>query len=119
MGIGLPVAWSFAGALAYLTYVCDANLNRLMLRRFRSLDSLALVPLPLFILTGYPMQSGGTAQCIVLFVERLATGRKGVWTVITIPNVQNGSCTNSFCGSYPIACIAYHSGTKDRCRLAL
>ncbi|MFX0541084.1 TRAP transporter large permease [Roseovarius sp. S4756] len=84
MGIGLPVAWSFAGVLAYLTFVFDVNLNTLMLQGFRSLNSLVLVALPLFILTGYLMQSGGIAQRIIAFVERLATGKGGMGTAMVL-----------------------------------
>lgn len=84
MAIGLPVAWSFAGVLAYLTWVYDANLNTLMLQGFRSLNSVVLVALPLFILTGYLMQSGGIAQRIIAFVSRLATGRGGMGTAMVL-----------------------------------
>jgi len=84
MAIGLPVAWSFAGVLAYLTWVYDANLNTLMLQGFRSLNSVVLVALPLFILTGYLMQSGGIAQRIIAFVSRLATGRGGMGTAMVM-----------------------------------
>ncbi len=59
LGLGIPVAWSFAGMLALLTYLYDANLNTLMLQGFRSLNSVVLLALPLFIMAGYLMQSGG------------------------------------------------------------
>ncbi|MCQ0090846.1 TRAP transporter large permease [Roseovarius sp. M141] len=91
MGIGLPVAWSFAGVLAYLTYVYDANLNTLMLQGFRSLNSLVLVALPLFILTGYLMQSGGIAQRIISFIERMATGRGGMGTAMVLSSSVFGA----------------------------
>src|SRR5690554_3920070 len=91
MGIGLPVAWSFAGVLAYLVYVFDANLNTLMLQGFRSLNSLVLVALPLFILTGYLMQSGGIAQRIIVFIERLATGKGGMGTAMVLSSSVFGA----------------------------
>ena len=91
MGIGLPVAWSFAGVLAFLVYVFDANLNTLMLQGFRSLNSLVLVALPLFILTGYLMQSGGIAQRIIAFVERLATGKGGMGTAMVLSSSVFGA----------------------------
>ncbi|MEO1192986.1 MAG: TRAP transporter large permease [Pseudomonadota bacterium] len=78
LGIGVPVAWSFAGVLAFLTILYDVNLNTLMLQGFRSLNSVILIALPLFILTGYLMQSGGIARRIVDFVARLARGRGGL-----------------------------------------
>ena len=78
MGMGVPIAWSFAGVLAYLTFLYDINLNTLMLQGFRSINSVVLVALPLFILTGHLMQSGGLAKRIIEFVGRLATGRGGM-----------------------------------------
>lgn len=77
LGLGVPVAWSFAGMLALLTYLYDANLNTLMLQGFRSLNSIVLLALPLFIMAGYLMQTGGVAQRLVDFVETLVRGRRG------------------------------------------
>lgn len=77
LGIGLPVAWSFAGVVAALTYLYDVNLNTLMLQGFRSLNSLILLALPLFILAGYLMESGGIATRLIKFVEMLIGRRKG------------------------------------------
>ncbi|MEO9779891.1 MAG: TRAP transporter large permease [Sedimentitalea sp.] len=91
MGIGLPVAWSFAGVLAYLTYIYDVNLNTLMLQGFRSLNSLVLVALPLFILTGFLMQSGGIAQRIISFIERLATGKGGMGSAMVLSSSVFGA----------------------------
>ncbi|MCT7656447.1 TRAP transporter large permease subunit [Oceanimonas sp. NS1] len=77
MVIGVPVAWSFAGVLAYMVYVYDANLNTLMLQGYRSVDSVILIALPLFVLTGYLMQSGGIAKRLVDFIEVMIGKRKG------------------------------------------
>lgn len=75
LGIGLPVAWSFAGVVAALAWIYDANLNTLMLQGFRSLNSVILLALPLFILAGYLMQSGGIANRLVAGIE-MAIGRR-------------------------------------------
>jgi len=77
MGVGVPVAWSFAAVLAFLTMLYDVNLNTLMLQGFRSLNSIVLLALPLFVLTGYLMQSGGIAQRLIALISRLVAGRKG------------------------------------------
>ena len=77
MGTGVPVAWSFAAVLAYLTILYDANLNTLMLQGFRSLNSIVLLALPLFVLAGYLMQSGGIARRLIAFIARLVAGRRG------------------------------------------
>lgn len=77
MIIGVPVAWSFAGVLAYMVYAYDANLNTLMLQGFRSVNSVILIALPLFVLTGYLMQSGGIAKRLVDFIEVMIGKRRG------------------------------------------
>jgi len=77
MIVGVPVAWSFAGVLGYLAYAYDANLNTLMLQGYRSIDSVILIALPLFVLTGYLMQSGGIASRLVNFIEVMVGRQRG------------------------------------------
>jgi tripartite ATP-independent transporter DctM subunit len=95
MGLGVPVAWSFAGVLAYLTILYDVNLNTLMLQGFRSLNSVILVALPLFVLTGYLMQSGGIARRIVDFVARVATGRGGMGSAMVLASSVFGAISGT------------------------
>ena len=77
MTIGVPVAWSFAAVLAYLVFVYDVNMTTLLLQGFRSLDHIILLALPLFVLAGYLMKSGGIARRLVDFIEMLVRGRRG------------------------------------------
>lgn len=77
MLIGVPVAWSFAGVLAYLTLVYEPGLNTLMLQGFRSINSVVIVALPLFVMTGYLMQNGGIAKRLIDFIEVLIGKRRG------------------------------------------
>lgn len=77
LGVGVPVAWSFAGMLAYLVYAYDVNLNTLMLQGFRSLNSVILLALPLFIMAGYLMQAGGVATRLIALIEQMVKGRRG------------------------------------------
>jgi len=77
MAIGVPVAWSFAAVLAYLVYIYDISLTTLLLQGFRSLDHVILLALPLFVLAGYLMKSGGIARRLVDFIEMLVSGRRG------------------------------------------
>jgi len=95
MGLGVPVAWSFAGVLAYLVFVFDVNLNILMLQGFRSLNSIVLVALPLFILTGYLMQSGGIAKRIIDFVQRIATGKGGMGSAMVLASSIFGAISGT------------------------
>ena len=77
MVFGVPVAWSFAGVLMFLVWAYDVNTTTLLLQGFRSLDSVILLALPLFVLSGYLMQSGGVAERLIRFMALLLRGRKG------------------------------------------
>lgn len=77
MAFGVPVAWSFALVLLYLVVVFDVNTSILLLQGFRALDSIILLALPLFILTGQLMNSGGIARRLVEFIDILVQGRRG------------------------------------------
>ena len=77
MIFGVPVAWSFAGVLMFLVWVYEVNTTTLLLQGFRSLDSVILLALPLFVLAGYLMQSGGVAARLISFMSMAMRGRKG------------------------------------------
>lgn len=77
MVFGVPVAWSFAGVLMFLIWAYDVGTATLLLQGFRSLDSVVLLALPLFVLAGYLMQSGGVARRLIGFMELMVRGRKG------------------------------------------
>lgn len=77
MVFGVPVAWSFAGVLLFLVWVYDVGTATLLLQGFRSLDSVILIALPLFVLAGYLMQSGGVARRLIGFMELMVRGRMG------------------------------------------
>jgi C4-dicarboxylate transporter, DctM subunit len=77
MVFGVPVAWSFAGVLMFLVWAYDLNTTTLLLQGFRSLDSVILLALPLFVLSGYLMQAGGVAERLIRFMAMVLRGRKG------------------------------------------
>jgi tripartite ATP-independent transporter DctM subunit len=77
MILGVPVAWSFASVLAYLVSTYDVNIDTIMMQGYRSLDSVILIALPLFVLTGYLMQGGGIAHRLVGFIEVMVGKRRG------------------------------------------
>jgi C4-dicarboxylate transporter, DctM subunit len=77
MLLGVPVAWSFAAVLAWFVWAYDVNTTTLLLQGFRSLDSVILLALPLFVLAGYLMQSGGVAARLIAFIEHMVRNRKG------------------------------------------
>lgn len=74
MLIGVPVVFSFAAMVATLSFFYDVDVAFLATAGFSSINSIILIALPLFIMTGYLMQSGGLAARLVSFVEAL-TGR--------------------------------------------
>src|SRR5690554_4283827 len=69
MAIGVPVAWSFAAVLGYLVIVFDIKTTTLLLQGFRSLESIVLLALPLFVLAGYLMKTGGIARRLIDFID--------------------------------------------------
>lgn len=74
--MGVPIVWSFAASSALLVVFLDSNVASLMLQGFRSLNSVVLLALPLFILCGYVMQSAGISRRIIEFIDALVGRRK-------------------------------------------
>ncbi len=68
---GVPIAFSFAGMTVVLCLLADVNMASLMVTGFWSMNSVVLIALPLFILTGYLMQSGGLADRLIDFIESM------------------------------------------------
>ncbi|HPQ96106.1 MAG TPA: TRAP transporter large permease subunit, partial [Thiolinea sp.] len=77
MVIGVPVVFCFAAMTLILSVLYDVDISSLMTTGFWSVNSVILVALPLFIMTGYLMQTGGIARRLVEFVEAM-TGRSKV-----------------------------------------
>lgn len=71
MIIGVPVVYSFAAMTFILSILYDIDISSLMTTGFWSVNSVILVALPLFIMTGYLMQTGGIARRLVEFAEAL------------------------------------------------
>ncbi|KJS43118.1 MAG: C4-dicarboxylate ABC transporter permease [Roseovarius sp. BRH_c41] len=71
MMIGVPVVFAFAGMTLILSIAYDVDVSALMTTGFWSVNSVVLVALPLFVMTGYLMQLGGIARRLVEFVEAM------------------------------------------------
>ncbi|MBV1788260.1 TRAP transporter large permease [Marinobacterium sp. D7] len=71
MMIGVPVVFSFAAMTLVLSIAYGIDVSSLMTTGFWSVNSIILLALPLFVMTGYLMQAGGLATRLVLFVEAL------------------------------------------------
>lgn len=81
MMIGVPVVFSFAGMTLILSILYDVDISSLMTTGFWSVNSVILVALPLFVMTGYLMQTGGIAKRLVDFVEAIVgRSRTGMGT---------------------------------------
>lgn len=76
MLIGVPVVFSFAAMTLVLVLSYDINLSFLMTAGYWSINSIILLALPLFIMTGYLMQSGGIAARLIRFVEAIVGNSK-------------------------------------------
>lgn len=77
MLIGVPVVFAFAAMTLVLTIVYDVHLSFVMTTGFWAINSVILIALPLFIMTGYLMQAGGMAARLISFVEALVGRSKG------------------------------------------
>lgn len=71
MMIGVPVVFSFAAMTLILSIIYEVDISSLMTTGFWSVNSIILLALPLFVMTGYLMQAGGMAARLVSFVEAL------------------------------------------------
>lgn len=71
MIIGVPVVFSFAAMTVVLSIAYEVDISSLMTTGFWSVNSVIIIALPLFVMTGYLMQSGGMASRLVMFVEAL------------------------------------------------
>ncbi|TFH85172.1 TRAP transporter large permease [Billgrantia azerbaijanica] len=81
MIIGVPVVFSFAAMTLVLSLAYDVDISSLMTTGFWSINSIILLALPLFIMTGYLMQSGGIAARLIRFVEAIVgSSRSGMGT---------------------------------------
>ncbi|SCZ65599.1 TRAP transporter large permease [Epibacterium ulvae] len=93
---GVPVAWSFAGVLAYLVWAYDTNTTTLFLQGFRGLNSVILLALPLFILAGYLMESGGIARRLITFMEASVKGRRnGLGSALVMSSAVFGAISGT------------------------
>lgn len=91
MALGVPIAWCFAAVLAVLTLLFDTNIDILMLQGFRSLNSIVLIALPLFILTGYLMEASGLAARLLSLTSRLVRGRGQIGATLILASALFGA----------------------------
>jgi len=86
MLLDVPVAFSFAAMVLVLAAIYGFDMSSLMTTGFWTLDNVVLMALPLFIMAGYLMQSGGVAESLINFVDSLVgriRGGLGATLVVT------------------------------------
>jgi C4-dicarboxylate transporter DctM subunit len=71
MIIGVPVVFSFAAMTLVLSVYYDISISGLISTGFWSVNSVILMALPMFIMTGYIMKEGGIAARLIGFVESI------------------------------------------------
>ncbi|WBU53033.1 TRAP transporter large permease [Paracoccus sp. SCSIO 75233] len=76
MFLGVPVVFSFAAMTLTLSLIYGIEISSLMTTGFWAVNSVILLALPLFIMTGYVLQSGGLARRLIDFVEALVGNSK-------------------------------------------
>jgi C4-dicarboxylate transporter, DctM subunit len=85
MMIGVPVVFAFAGMVLIMTFIYDVAWSMPMITGFWSINSVIIMALPLFVMTGYLMQTGGIARRLVEFVEALVgRSRSGMGTSMVV-----------------------------------
>ncbi|SDE94147.1 TRAP transporter, DctM subunit [Paracoccus isoporae] len=76
MFLGVPVVFSFAAMTLALSLIYGIEISSLMTTGFWAVNSVILLALPLFIMTGYVLQTGGLARRLIDFVEALVGNSK-------------------------------------------
>lgn len=100
MLFGVPVAFSFAAMTIALSLAYSVNFQGLMVTGFWSLNSVVLLALPFFILTGYLMQGGGLAKRLISFIDSIVgkiPGGLGMSMILTagVFGAISGSATSA------------------------
>ncbi|MEA3253122.1 MAG: TRAP transporter large permease [Pseudomonadota bacterium] len=84
--IGMPISFGLAAISLFIFYVADYGLTTLVSQAVNGLDSFPLLAIPLFILVGEVMSSGGIAKRLVRLASAMVgfiAGGLGQVTVLT------------------------------------
>jgi len=81
---GVPVPFSFLGAIVFLVFVKDYNPGFLLPAGFAKLNSVTLLTLPFFIAAGYLMAGGSIARRLINFINVLVGRIRGGLGVVAV-----------------------------------
>ena len=70
--IGVPVALCFLVSASFLSFINDSNPIMLISYGFKSINTVLLLTIPLFVLAGSLINNGGLGEKLVGAVERTA-----------------------------------------------
>jgi len=103
--IGVPVALCFLVSAAFLSFVNGSNPIMLISYGFKSINTVLLLTIPLFVLAGSLINNGGLGEKLVGSVERTSLGKikGGLGIVTSISCAVFGAVSGS--SSATVSCI--------------
>jgi C4-dicarboxylate transporter DctM subunit len=103
--IGVPVALCFLVSASFLSFINDSNPIMLISYGFKSINTVLLLTIPLFVLAGSLINNGGLGEKLVGAVERSRMGkiRGGLGIVTSISCAVFGAVSGS--SSATVSCI--------------
>lgn len=84
IALGVPVAFAFAGMALVLAWIYAVDISSLMTTGFWSVNSVILMALPFFIMTGYLMRTSGMAAYLIEFVDSLVGRLRGAHGAVLV-----------------------------------
>lgn len=94
--MGVPVPFSFGGAVIYLVLTFDFSPSALMATSYSKLSSVTLLAIPMFILAGGIMEKGQIGKALIDWVDIFVGRVKGGLCIVT---VIASAIFGSICGS--------------------
>ena len=82
--LGVPVPFSFGGALFFMSIFTEISMKGLFFWGVRQILSPILLAIPLFILAGGLMSESGIAKCLLDFVEAFIGRIKGAIGIVAV-----------------------------------
>jgi tripartite ATP-independent transporter DctM subunit len=100
MLLGVPIAFAFAALTFALSTYYQIDLSSVMTTGFWSINSIILLALPLFIMSGYIMEKGGIASSLVNFVNAyVGRIRGGLGASMVVTSAIFGAISGSSSGA--------------------
>lgn len=97
MIIGIPVALSFLMSASFLCIINDVSFIMLISYGFKSVNTILLLTIPLFVLAGSLINSGGLGEKLCATVEKTPLGKikGGLGVVVAVASAAFGAVSGS------------------------